>query len=294
MNELKNVEIKISRNDPCWCGSGKKYKKCHMQVDEISGGKKGKIKIPRGVLIKNEIQIEGIRKSCALTKRILDALENEIKPGISTDYINTLVHEMTIDAEAKPAPLNYNGFPKSVCTSIDNVICHGIPDDTVLKDGQILNIDVTCILNGFYGDASRMFFIGEPSEKARHLVEVARECLYIGIDNVKPFTDIGEIGYAIEKHANNNGYSVVRDYGGHGIGVKFHEEPHIHHYGNRKRGITMVPGMTFTIEPMINAGRYESRLLSDNWTAVTADGSLSAQWEHTILVTETGVDVLTE
>ncbi|PKL41216.1 MAG: type I methionyl aminopeptidase [Spirochaetae bacterium HGW-Spirochaetae-1] len=285
---------KLARNDLCWCGSGKKYKKCHMLSDLESGTGPGKfIKPPPGVILKNSEQIEGIRKSCELTKQTLDMVEERIAEGITTNEINGWVHEFITSRGGIPAPLNYNGFPKSVCTSINEVICHGIPEDRSLKNGDIINIDVTCILDGYYGDASRMHLIGDPPEEARKIVRVARECLDVGIEQVRPFVDIGEIGFAIEKHAKANGCSVVRDYGGHGIGLRFHENPHVHHYGSRKRGITMVPNMVFTIEPMINAGRYETRLLGDNWTAVTIDGSLSAQWEHTVLVTDTGVEVLT-
>ncbi|MCP4129399.1 MAG: methionyl aminopeptidase [bacterium] len=285
---------KLSRNDPCWCGSGKKYKKCHLASDLEKGtGPEKDAKAPVGVLVKTEEQIEGIRASSQLSKEILDILEDRVEEGITTNKINQWVHDYTIEHGAEPAPLNYNGFPKSVCTSINNVICHGIPDYTVLKNGDIINVDVTCLLDGYFGDASRMFLIGDPGEEARNLVKVARECLHIGIEQVKPNNDIGEIGYAIEKHAKSHRYSVVRDYGGHGIGLKFHEQPHIHHYGKKNRGVIMVPDMVFTIEPMINAGKHHTRLLSDNWTAITADGSLSAQWEHTVRVTETGVEILT-
>lgn len=285
---------KLSRNDPCWCGSGKKYKKCHMDTDQARGIDLTRpVKIPPGIIVKTPEQIEGIRKCGHLTRDILDMVSGRIAPGITTDEINDWVHEYTVSHGATPAPLNYNGFPKSVCTSIDSVICHGIPDSTVLKNGNIINVDVTCVLDGYFGDASRMFLIGDPSPLARKLVTVARECMEIGIEKVRPFRDMGEIGYAIEKHATDNGFSVVRDYGGHGVGVSFHEEPHVHHYGTKNRGVPMVAGMIFTIEPMINSGRYESRLLSDGWTAVTADGSLSAQWEHTVLVTDDGVEVLT-
>ena len=285
---------KISRNDLCWCGSGKKYKKCHLDSD-IKEGKPSnqRLQPPPGVIIKSEEQIAGIRKSCRLTKETLDMVSEKIRPGITTNQINEWVHDYIVRHGAIPAPLNYNGFPKSVCVSLNNVICHGIPDDTIIKDGDILNIDVTPLLNGYYGDAGRMFLLGEPSPEARKLVDVARECLEIGIQQVRPFRDMGEIGYAIEQHARSNGYSVVQDYGGHGIGLKFHEEPHIHHYGTRKRGILMLPNMVFTIEPMINQGRHETRLMNDSWTAVTIDGKLSAQWEHTVLVTETGAEVLT-
>lgn len=285
----------LSRNDPCWCGSGKKYKKCHMETDLENGKQKdGSLKPPPGVVIKTEDQIGGIRKSCRLVKETLDMVGERIRAGITTDEINGWVHDFIISRGAVPAPLNYNGFPKSVCTSLNNVICHGIPDDTVLKEGDIINVDVTCIVDGYFGDSGRMFMIGAPSGEAKKLVMVARECLYLGIENVKPYGNLGEIGYAIEQHARKNGFSVVRDYGGHGIGLKFHEEPHIHHYGSRNRGYVMVPNMVFTIEPMINAGRYETRLLADGWTAVTIDDSLSAQWEHTVRVTDSGVEILTE
>ena len=252
-----------------------------------------KVNPPPGVIIKTKEQIEGIRKSSMLTKAVLDMVSENIKEGMTTDEINSLVHSYTIEHGGIPATLNYNGFPKSVCTSINNVVCHGIPDSTVLKNGDIVNVDVTCILDGYFGDSNRMFCIGQVSEQAEKLVRVAKECLDVGIEQVRPYKDMGLIGYAIEQHAKANGFSVVRDYGGHGIGLKFHENPHVHHYGSRVRGILMVPGMTFTIEPMINAGRYETAVLDDDWTAVTADGSLSAQWEHTLLVTEDGVEVLT-
>jgi len=285
---------KLARNDLCWCGSGKKYKKCHLDVDSASGLDKHRMAPSPGVIMKTAEQIKGIRKSCQLTRDILDMVSEKIAVGITTNQIDRWVNDYTRSHDAVPAPLNYNGFPKSVCTSLNNVICHGIPDDTLLEEGDIVNVDVTCILKGYYGDAGRMFLIGQPPENAKQLVRVAKECLNIGIAQVRPNGDIGEIGYAVEQHALKHGYSVVRDYGGHGIGLKFHEEPHIHHYGSRKRGILMVPNMVFTIEPMINEGRYESMLLPDGWTAVTVDNKLSAQWEHTVLVTENGVEILTE
>lgn len=284
----------LSRNDPCWCGSGKKYKKCHLEQDIAEGRAFGKtIKPAPGAIIKTPEQIKGIRASCKLTKDILDMVEENIREGITTNTINDWVHAYTVEHGARPAPLNYRGFPKSVCVSLNNVVCHGIPDDTVIKSGDIVNVDVTSVLNGYFGDSNRTFCIGKVSPQAEKLVRVARECMYIGIDMVKPYADFGEIGYAIEQHAIANGFSVVRDYGGHGIGVEFHENPHVNHFGHKSRGIYMVPGMTFTVEPMINAGNYKTRVLSDDWTAVTADGSLSAQWEHTVLVTETGVEILT-
>ncbi len=285
---------RLSRNDPCWCGSGKKYKKCHMNSDLEKDVALGRgIKPAPGVIIKTASQIEGIRKASKLTRDVLDVVEQEIKAGMTTSEIDDIVHEYTISHGGIPATLNYNGFPKSVCTSLNNVICHGIPDKTILKDGDIINVDCTSIIDGFYGDASRMFMIGNVSAEAEKLVRVSKECLDIGIDQVKPYADIGEIGFAIEQHAKKHGFSIVRDYGGHGIGIRFHEEPHVHHYGSRKKGIILLPNMVFTIEPMVNAGRYSTRLLSDGWTVITADGSLSAQWEHTVLVTDDCVEILT-
>ena len=284
----------LSRNDICWCGSGKKYKKCHMDQDIFISNIETKVgyKIPRDIM-KTEEQIEGIRKSCKLTHEILDMVSERIKVGVTTNEINTWVHEYTVQHNAYPAPLGYAGFPKSVCTSINDVICHGIPDDTVLKDGDIVNVDVTCILEGYYGDANRMFIMGDASKEAIDLVRVSKECLERGIEQVKPYNTLGDIGNAIQQHAESLGYSVVYDYGGHGVGLEFHEEPFVPHIGKKGEGMILLPNMTFTIEPMINIGSPESDVLEDDWTAVTIDGSLSSQWEHTIRVTETGYEILT-
>ena len=285
----------LSRNDPCWCGSGTKYKKCHLEQDvRLEELEQMGNPVPSRKLIKTEEQIDGIRRACRLSNDILDMVKNKIKSGITTNEINQWVHEYTVMHGAIPAPLNYEGFPRSVCTSINNVICHGIPDDTSLCEGDIINVDVTSILGGYYGDVSRMFLIGEPSQQARELVRVARECLYLGIEQVKPFNRIGDIAYAIEQHANRYGYSVVQEYGGHGVGIDFHEEPFVQHYGQKDCGMVLVPNMVFTVEPMINAGSYKLKRLADGWTTVTLDGSLSAQWEHTVRVTETGVEILSE
>ncbi|KEI17654.1 methionyl aminopeptidase [Clostridium haemolyticum] len=285
---------KLSRNDKCWCGSEKKYKNCHLSMDEKLSELElqGLIAPPRN-LIKTPEQIEGIRKSSKVTKKVLDMVSERIKEGVTTDEINTWVHEYTLELGAEPAPLNYMGYPKSVCISINEVVCHGIPSDRVLKNGDIVNVDVTSKLNRYYGDASRMFIIGEASSEAVKLVETAKECLDIGIQQVKPYSSTGNIGYAIEKLAKERGYSVVREFGGHGVGVEFHEEPFIDHCGVKNTGMILVPGMTFTIEPMINEGTYKCKILDDHWTAITADGKLTAQWEHTILVTEDGVEILT-
>ncbi|MBZ9689651.1 methionyl aminopeptidase [Clostridium estertheticum] len=284
----------LTRNDICWCGSGKKYKRCHMEQDLFISNIEQKVgyKIPRDIM-KTEQQIDGIRKSCKLTHEILDMVGERIKVGVTTNEINTWVHEYTVEHNAYPAPLGYGGFPKSVCTSINNVICHGIPDDTVLKDGDIVNVDVTCILDGYYGDANRMFIMGEASKEAIDLVRVSKECLELGIQQVKPYNTLGDIGNAIQQHAESLGYSVVYDYGGHGVGIEFHEEPFVPHIGKKGEGMILLPNMTFTIEPMINIGSPEADVLEDDWTAVTVDGSLSSQWEHTIRVTETGYEILT-
>ena len=284
--------MKLLRNDPCWCGSGKKYKKCHLESDTFGAASHKKVP-PKNIKIKTPEEIAGIAKCCRLTGDILDMLTGKIIEGITTNDINEWVHDYTISHGAIPAPLGYNGFSKSVCTSPNNVVCHGIPDSTVLKNGDIINVDVTCILNGYYGDANRMYMIGEVSAEAKKLVRVAKECLYIAIEYVKPYIDFGKIGEVIQKHADKNGFSVVRDYGGHGIGLNFHEEPHVYHYNVGYRDMQMFPGMVFTIEPMINVGKYQTKLLKDGWTAVTVDGSLSAQWEHTICVTEKEADILT-
>jgi methionyl aminopeptidase len=288
-------ELPLSRNDACWCGSGRKYKKCHleqdMRLEELA--REGNVVPPRK-LIKTEAQIAGIRQACQLSNRVLDMVTDQIGIGVTTAEIDTWVHEFTIQHGAIPAPLNYGGFPRSVCTSINEVICHGIPDETALRDGDIVNVDVTCILDGYYGDVSRMYLIGDPSPLARQLVRVARECLYMGIEQVRPYRRIGDIAYAIEQHANQHGFSVVQDYGGHGIGLEFHEDPFVQHYGEKDCGMVLVPNMVFTIEPMINVGGYQCRRLDDGWTAVTVDGSLSAQWEHTVRVTTDGVEILSE
>ncbi|MCB2293387.1 methionyl aminopeptidase [Clostridium algoriphilum] len=285
---------KLERNDICWCGSGKKYKKCHLEQDIFIRNIEEKVgyKMPKNAM-KTEQQIDGIRKSCILTHDILDMVEQKIKVGVTTEEINTWVHEYTVDHNAYPAPLGYGGFPKSVCTSINNVICHGIPDDTVLKDGDIINVDVSCILDGYYGDASRMYKIGEVSKEASDLVRVSRECLEKGIEQVKPYNTFGDIGYAIQNHAESHGYSVVYDYGGHGVGLEFQEEPFVAHIGKKGEGMIILPNMIFTIEPMINIGSPKTKVLEDDWTATTIDDSLSSQWEHSIRVTDTGYEILT-
>jgi methionyl aminopeptidase len=285
----------VSRNDLCWCGSGKKYKRCHLEMDELIDKleKKGVLTPPRDIIL-NEEEIEGVRKASHITAIILDKIGNLIREGVTTLELNDFAHNLTLQLGAKPAPLNYMGFPKSICTSINEVVCHGIPENRQLKDGDIINIDITSIYDGYYGDASRMFIVGNPSEQAKKLVKVAKECLEIGLKQIKPFATLGDIGFAINKYAKENGYQVVREYGGHGIGRKFHEEPFVDHVGNKGEGMVLLPGMVFTVEPMINEGTFRCKVLKDGWTAVTADKKLSAQWEHTIVVTENGYEILTQ
>jgi methionyl aminopeptidase len=220
-------------------------------------------------------------------------VEEYIKPGITTNEINNIVEEFTRKNKAISAPLNYHGFPKSTCTSVNNVICHGIPDDTALKDGDIVNVDVTPILDGYLADASKTLFVGSPGKDAQKIVSVAKECLRLGVLQVRPENRIGDIGYAIQRYAEGQGCSVVREYVGHGVGFEFHESPQVSHFGQKGQGIPLVPGMVFTIEPMVNLGKHNLHILSDNWTAVTDDGSLSAQFEQTVLVTDKGFEILT-
>ena len=248
--------------------------------------------VPSAKLIKTKEQIEGIRRSGAITTQILDLVAEKICVGMTTQQIDDIVYNYTLKQGAIPAPLNYMGFPKSVCTSINNVVCHGIPDNTVLKNGDIVNVDVSTILDGYFSDASRMFMIGEVSDKARNLVQVTKECLDIGAKEVRPLNSINMIGRKIEAYANDRGYTVVRDLGGHGVGLEFHEDLHIDHFEKYDKGILMLPNMVFTIEPMINEGRYAVKLAKDKWTVLTKDGSLSAQWEYTLLVTSDGYEIL--
>ena len=251
--------------------------------------------VPSRKLIKTPEQIEGIRRSGVINTGVLDLVAQEIKEGMSTAQIDKLVYDYTTDHGAIPAPLNYEGFPKSVCTSINEVVCHGIPSEKeILRDGDIINVDVSTILDGYYSDASRMFMIGNVSPEKRRLVEVTKECLQIGMEAAKPFGWVGDIGHAIQKHAQKNGYGVVRDLCGHGVGLAFHEEPEVAHFGQKGTGMLLVPGMVFTIEPMINMGTWRVFIdEEDGWTVVTEDELPSAQWEHTVLMTETGLEILT-
>ncbi len=288
----------MMRNDLCWCGSGKKYKKCHLAFDErIKAMKfdvfKGQTRPPKKVIL-NDADIEGIRKSGVINDGALDLMTDMVKPGVDTLTLNNAAHEYIVSHGGIPACLNYGGFPKSVCISINEVVCHGIPSEkTILKEGDIVNIDITTILDGYYADASRMYIVGETSEGAKKLVNVARECMELGIEAAQPWHFLGDIGAACEEHAHANGYSVVTELGGHGVGKEFHTEPFVPHVGEVDTGMLLVPGMVLTVEPMINAGKYKVVVdKKDGWTVRTKDKSLSAQWEKTIVITETGSEVL--
>ena len=285
----------LERNAPCWCGSGKKYKKCHFNFDEKLKLYESKgVLIPSHDMIKTPEQIAGIKESAKVNIEILDYVAEHIKEGVTTQEIDNWVADITAKAGAVAAPLNYDGFPKSVCTSINEQVCHGIPsDDIVLKDGDIINVDVSTILNGYYSDSSRMFCIGNVSEEKKKLVEVTRQCVEKGLEQVKPWGYLGDMSQAVYEHAHANGYSVVREIGGHGIGLEFHEDPWVGYIGKAGTGMLLVPGMMFTIEPMINMGSHEIFVDdTDGWTIYTEDGKPSAQWEIMVLVTEQGCEVI--
>ncbi len=246
------------------------------------------------ILIKTADEIEKMRIAGKLAAEVLEMIAPHVVAGVTTNRLDQLCHDYIVnEQQAIPAPLNYRGFPKSICTSINQQICHGIPSEKKLKNGDIVNIDITVIKDGYHGDTSKMFCIGAVPPHAKRLVEVTREAMFLGIEQVKPGATLGDIGYAIQKHAESNRYSVVREFCGHGIGKNFHEEPHVMHFGKPGQGAALKPGMIFTIEPMLNLGKRHMKVLKDGWTAVTKDRSLSAQWEHTILVTDSGHEVLT-
>ena len=287
--------MKLNPNDVCWCGSGRKYKKCHMMQDEkMQIFRDRRCLVPDVKLLKTPAQVEGMKASAAVNMAALDAVAAQICAGKSTADINTNVHAVTTTMGAIPAPLNYEGFPKSVCTSINDEVCHGIPDPgRILKDGDIINVDVSTILNGYYSDSSRMFMIGDVSPERRRLVEVTKECVEKGLEQVKPWGFLGDIGAAVNEHAKKNGYSVVREIGGHGIGLDFHEDPWVSFVSKRETGMVLVPGLCFTIEPMVNMGRHGIFCDEENgWTIYTRDGKPSAQWEVQVLVTEKGYELI--
>ncbi|MED9965460.1 MAG: methionyl aminopeptidase [Blautia sp.] len=289
------MSLKIGRNDPCWCGSGKKYKKCHEAFDDkLEKYRREGYAVIDHDLIKTPDQIEKIKESCAINIAVLDYVEAHIKEGVSTAEIDRWVHEQTVSRGAIPAPLDYEGFPNSVCTSVNEVVCHGIPsEEQILREGDIINVDVSTIYNGYYSDSSRMFCIGKVSSEKEELVKTVKECVEIGISQVKPWTPIGNMGHAVHKHALEHGYNVVSHIGGHGIGLEFHEDPWVSYVSEEGSGVLMVPGMMFTIEPMVNMGTAETVTdETDGWTVTTADGKPSAQWEVTVLVTEDGCEVI--
>lgn len=286
---------KLGRNDACWCQSGKKYKHCHENIDEkiMTYAQQGHI-VPDRHIIKTPQQIEMIRRSAKVNIAVLDYVSQHIRVGMTTEDINKLVHEKTTELGGIPAPLGFEGFPKSVCTSINEQVCHGIPSEQdVLKEGDIVNVDVSTILDGYYSDSSRMFCIGQVDTEKQKLVEVVKECVKLGLEQVKPWNFMGDMSQAVNDHAKKHGYQVVRDIGGHGVGLDFHEEPWVSYVAPKGTEMLLVPGMIFTIEPMVNAGTYEVFIDEDNgWTVYTEDGKPSAQWEIMVLVTEDGHEVL--
>ncbi|HYO55982.1 type I methionyl aminopeptidase [Archangium sp.] len=313
-------------NDPCWCGSGTKYKKCHRGADAVEARKRGPEARSRGIRpgvispmrtvpphvprpdyavsgrpgrllppseVKSPDVIARMRRACKAAAEVMNATASHVRPGITTDELDAIAHEEYIRRGGYPSPLNYHGFPKSICTSVNEVICHGIPDNRALEDGDIVNLDITIFLDGVHGDCSATYLVGTVDPDSERLVRVTRECLMLGIEAVKPGRPINDIGKAIEAHATKHGMGVVRAYCGHGIGERFHTALQIPHHFDPEAKTLMQPGMTFTIEPMVTLGHWHHRVWDDGWTAVTTDGSRTAQFEHTILVTDQGVEILT-
>ena len=286
---------KMGRNLPCWCGSGKKYKSCHLVFDQkVRAIREEGHEVPGHRSIKNEEQIQKIRESAKINVACLDAVGERIREGMPLSEINDIVNEVTYSMGGIPAPLDYQGFPYSVCTSVNSQVCHGFPlKERILKDGDIVNVDCSTILDGFFSDSSRMFMIGNVSEERRKLVEVTRECMERGLEEVRPWRFLGDMGQAVNDYARANGYSVVRNIGGHGCGLEFHEDPFVSYVSTRGTEMLMAPGMVFTIEPMVNMGTadvYTDR--ANGWEVYTRDGKDSAQWEIQVLVTEDGHEVL--
>ena len=289
------MSFKIGRNDPCWCGSGKKYKVCHEQFDEkIEKFRSEGHIVPPHEIIKKPDEIAGIKESAKINIAVLDYIGEHIKEGMSTEEIDKMVYERTTAMGGIPAPLHYQGFPKSVCTSINDAVCHGIPnEEEILQDGDIINVDVSTIYKGYFSDSSRMFCIGEVDDVSKKLVEDTLKAVQLGLSEVRPFNRLGNVGAVINEFAQSQGYKVVRDIGGHGVGLEFHEDPFVSYVTRRDTGMLLVPGMVFTIEPMINLGTDEIFIDSDNdWTVYTEDGAPSAQWEVTVAVTEDGYEIL--
>ena len=289
------MSVKIGRNDPCWCKSGRKYKACHQAFDEkiAAIAAQGHI-VPTHDIIKNADQIAGIKESCKINIAVLDYIQEHIHEGMNTAEIDKIVYDMTTSMGGIPAPLHYQGYPYSVCTSVNDQVCHGFPSkEVILKAGDIINVDVSTILNGYFSDSSRMFCIGDVSPEKRKLVEVTKECVELGLKEIKPWSFMGDVGAVVCQHAAENGYTVVREIGGHGCGLEFHEEPWIGYHTKPGTEMLIVPGMTFTIEPMVNAGTERIYTDQENgWEVYTLDGEPSAQWEYQVAVTEDGVEVL--
>lgn len=288
-------DIELGRNDECWCGSGKKYKKCHMEFDEKLQrlAEQGE-NVPARALLKTPEEIEGIKRSAAVNVGVLDFVAERIGAGVSTEQIDQWVYDYTVEHDAIPAPLDFEGYPKSVCTSVNEVVCHGIPsEDEVLKDGDIVNIDCSTIKDGYFSDSSRMFCIGDVSPEKADLVRVTKEAVQLGLDAIKPWGHLGDIGAAINAYAKEHGYTVVREFGGHGIGLEFHEEPFVSFVTKPGTGMLLVPGLCFTIEPMINMGKARIDMSDPNgWTVRTKDGLPTAQWEVQLVITEDGYELL--
>ncbi|MFV0529394.1 MAG: methionyl aminopeptidase [Lachnospiraceae bacterium] len=285
----------VGRNEVCWCGSGRKYKKCHGPADEQVAVYRAKgCEVPARKLLKTRAQIEGMRESGKRNTALLDFIGDYVTAGVSTEELDHRIYEKTRELGGTPADLHYEGYPKSSCISINEVVCHGIPSPQVLlRDGDIVNIDLSTIYKGYFSDASRMFCVGQVTDEKQRLVDVARECMELGIEQVKPWGFLGDVGQAVNDHAKKHGYSVVREIGGHGIGLEFHEEPWVGYVTKRGTGMLLVPGLAFTVEPMINMGK--ANILTDtgdDWAIYTADGQPSAQWEQTVLVTDTGYEIL--
>ncbi len=283
------------RNDACWCGSGKKYKKCHEAADQrLERLYNQGFEVPTRAMLKTPADIEGIKRSAAINVGVLDYVADHIKAGVTTAEIDKWIYDYTIEHGGTPADLNYEGYPKSVCTSINNVVCHGIPsEDDVLRDGDIVNVDCSTILDGYYSDSSRMFCIGEVSPERQRLVDVTRESVKRGLEQVRAWATLGDVAHAVQTCVEEAGFNVVREFGGHGIGLEFHEDPFVGFVGEPGEGVVLAPGMCFTIEPMVNAGGYEIDMNDPNgWTVRTVDGSDSAQWEVQLVVTETGYELL--
>lgn len=288
-------DIELGRNDECWCGSGKKYKKCHMDFDErLNALARSGEQVPARALLKTPKDIEGIKRSAEVNIGVLDFVAENIKAGISSEQIDRWVYDYTIEHGAIPAPLDYDGFPKSVCVSPNEVVCHGIPsEEEILKDGDIVNVDASTILDGYFSDSSRMFCIGDVSPEKAELVRVTKESIQIGLDAIRPWGHLGDIGAAINAFAKDHGYTVVREFGGHGIGLEFHEDPFVSFTSRAGTGPILVPGLCFTIEPMINMGKHHIDMSDPNgWTVRTKDGKPTAQWEVQLVITDDGYELL--